>query len=584
MPSEYAPSDLKNAMITTRPSPRQISNLLVDEPVTHFNSRNLSAFVYIWGQFLDHDMSLTPTDTIEYVPVKIPADEKIFTEDIPFFRSQVLPGTGVTNVRQQFNQTTSWIDASQIYGSDPTRAKYLRTLKDGKMKTSAGNLLPYNTLTGELSSPIDPKAPDMANDSGHKVKTFVAGDVRAAEHPGLTSLHTLFVREHNRICDQLKALGFKNDEDIYQRARKQVIAEIEVITYQEFLPALGVTLRPYSGYNPNTRPDILNNFATAAYRIGHSLVADEVALRSNTCQDVGPASMDLVEAFWVPSLVPQYGMEPFLKGLATHKQYETDTRINGILRNFLFGSPNDPVRFGIDLASLNIQRGRDHGLPNYNAIRKFYTGSAATKFSDITKVDSVAKALQSLYGNVNNIDAWIGLLAEDHLPNSSVGKTMHDVLRYQFEHLRDGDFYFYKNDLILSLLVASNSKLSDVIKRNTRLTTLQSNVFFILACPGETGEDDEEAVNFQRPLIAETIHNFKLYPNPATNVLNVDLGDLNTNCTIKIYSLEGLLLKTINTVANQKNVQINVNNLSKGGYILNVISDKGMKSLKFLKM
>ena len=301
---------------------------------------------------------MTPTDTIEYASIPLPPDEKIFTEEIPFYRSQVYPGTGVTNVRQQMNLNTSWIDGSMVYGSDSIRAKWMRTLKDGKMRTSAGNLLPYNTITGELSSPIDPKAPGMANDSNHKVKTFVAGDIRAAEHPGLTSLHTLFVREHNRICNQLKALGFKIDEDIYQRARKQVIAEIQVITYQEFLPAMGVTLHPYSGYRPDVRPDILNNFATAAYRIGHSLVADEVALVSNNCADVGPGDLDLVDAFWVPSLVPQYGMEPFLKGLATHKQYETDTRINTVLRNFLFVSPNDPVRFGIDLACLNIQRGK----------------------------------------------------------------------------------------------------------------------------------------------------------------------------------------------------------------------------------
>ncbi|MGH2647662.1 MAG: peroxidase family protein, partial [Ginsengibacter sp.] len=579
MPAEYASTDPKNAMVTTRPSARQISNLLSDEPVTHFNSRNLSAFVYIWGQFLDHDMSLTPTDTIEYVPILLPPDEKIFTEEIPFYRSQVYPGTGVSKVRQQMNLNTSWIDGSMIYGCDSTRAKWLRTLKDGKMKTFSGNLLPYNTLTGQLSSPVDPHAPDMANDSNHTIKTFVAGDMRAAEHPGLTSLHTVFVREHNRICNTLKALGFKNDEDIYQRARKQVIAEIQVITYQEFLPALGVTLHSYSKYNPNVRPDILNNFATAAYRMGHSLVADEVELVDNNCVDAGPGSIDLVDAFWVPSLVPQYGMEPFLKGLATHKQYETDTRINEVLRNFLFVSPNAPDRFGIDLASLNIQRGRDHGLPNYNAIRKFYTGQAATKFSDITKVDSVAKALQKLYGNVNNIDAWIGLLAEDHLPNSSIGKTMNAVLSIQFEHLRDGDYYFYKNDAVLNLLVANNSKLSDIIKRNTTLTGLQSNVFFLSACPGETGED----VIIQKPVISE-IHDYKIYPNPASDILNVELGDLNTSGVIKLFSSQGVLLKTIVTTTNQNNIQLNISSLPGGVYILNIMSVKGTKTFKFLRV
>src|SRR5204863_823523 len=111
------------------------------------------------------------------------------------------------------------------------------------MKTSSGNLLPYNTRTGELSGVIDLTAPEMANDSGHQVKTFVAGDIRAAENPVLTSIHTLFVREHNRICDSLIRMGMRNDEQMYQIARKIVGDLIEAITYQEFLPALGITLQ-----------------------------------------------------------------------------------------------------------------------------------------------------------------------------------------------------------------------------------------------------------------------------------------------------------------------------------------------------
>src|SRR4029078_11068158 len=106
------------------------------------------------------------------------------------------------------------------------------------LKTSNGNLLPWNTYSGEEWDDIDPNAPSMANDSDHIVKTFVAGDVRAAEHPGIESLHTIFVTEHNRICDEYLALGLTDDELIYQLARKEVGAIIQAITYQDFLPAL----------------------------------------------------------------------------------------------------------------------------------------------------------------------------------------------------------------------------------------------------------------------------------------------------------------------------------------------------------
>src|SRR4030095_6554921 len=84
MSADYGKSDPNNAMGGENwPSPRRISNAVIDEPVTQFNSRGLSSFVYVWGQFLDHDMSLTPTGTTEYVPIPLPPQEALFTEATP---------------------------------------------------------------------------------------------------------------------------------------------------------------------------------------------------------------------------------------------------------------------------------------------------------------------------------------------------------------------------------------------------------------------------------------------------------------------------------------------------------------------
>ncbi|HYV93820.1 MAG TPA: peroxidase family protein [Chitinophagales bacterium] len=578
LPTEYGSSDPNNAMGgENRPSAREISNVLCYEPVTQFNDRNLSTFVYVWGQFLDHDISLTPQDTTEYAPVSLPGDEPLFTQDIPFFRSKVYPGTGVTNARQQFNSVTAWIDASMVYGSDSTRAAWLRTFENGKMKTSAGNLLPWNTVTGEQSDAIDLNAPSMDNDAGHTVKTFVAGDVRAAEHPGITSLHTLFVREHNRICDEYIAQGFTNDEKIYQMARKQVGALIQAITYQEFLPALGISLNSYTTYKSNVRPDIPNTFSTAGYRLGHTWVADEIALCDNDCQEVNPGQLDLVDVFFNPEYILDYGLEPFLKGFATHKQYETDNKINSVLRDFLFGEG-----FGIDLASLNIQRGRDHGLPDYNAVRQFYTGSAVTSFLQITSDTTKAAALESLYGDVNDIDLWIGLLAEDHVPGKSVGKTINAMLTSQFRKLRDGDYYFYEYDPYLPAStrnVIKNTTFADVIKRNTTLTNLQTNVFFTQPCPGDNGEDK----------LASTLTGdnestgFLLYPNPVSDFINIDLNKSYESCSIKLFSTTGILLKTI-PVAKEKNLQIDMNDVASGVYFLQIITNRELKSFSLVKI
>ena len=111
IPAEYGATDTKNAMGgTSRPSARQISNALCDEPVTTFSSKNLSTYVYVWGQFLDHDMVLTPSSTTESAPITLPANEPFFTVPISFTRSTIFPGSGINTQRQQMNLNTAWID------------------------------------------------------------------------------------------------------------------------------------------------------------------------------------------------------------------------------------------------------------------------------------------------------------------------------------------------------------------------------------------------------------------------------------------------------------------------------------------
>jgi peroxidase len=588
IPAAYGSSDPRNAMGgVNRPSARQISNILIDEPVTIFTTRDLSTLVYQWGQFLDHEMTLTPTDTIEYVPVSLPKDEIIFTEEIPFFRSEFRTENGSRNgVRQQINLNTSWIDGSVVYGSDPGRARWLRTFHNGKMKTSVGNLMPYNTVNGEITGAIDPGAPSMKNDGNGTIKTFVAGDVRAAENPVLTSIHTLFVREHNRICNRLLREGMRNDEEIYQTARKEVGALIQAITYQEFLPALGITLKQFPGYKDNTRPDITNTFATAAYRLGHTMVSDDVVVRDNDCEEVGPGELDLIEVFWNPQLILDYSIDIFLKGASSHDQYQTDTKINDVLRNFLFGSANDPVRFGIDLGSLNIQRGRDHGLADYNTIRKFYTGKSAKRFSDITSNDTVATALKKLYGDINNIDLWIGVLSEDHLPGKSVGNTLHEILKTQFENLRNGDYYFYLSDPFLPANIRKqirNTSFSDVIKRNTSLTNITDDVFHTEECPEDEAGRTTLTSKLKSPGIIQKSQ-FRLFPNPASDILNVELGDVEGRVTVKIFSANGELVKTIVTSSPGNYLPVNVSSFRNGLYAINIITSKATKSFTFIKL
>jgi hypothetical protein len=262
-----------------RPNPRAISNALATQLVDpEPNSRNVSDMVYAWGQFIDHDLDLTLAGG-DSAPIIVPADDSLFPAGtpIPFSRSQSDPATGTdtANPRQQPNAITSFLDGSMIYGSDATRALALRTMSGGALKTSAGDLLPFNTdnLPNELHIPgTDPTT------------LFLAGDIRSNENAELAALQSLFVREHNHWAAQFAADHPEwDDQAIYDHARQRVIAEIQSITYNEFLPAqLGTkAIRKYRGYRARVNPSVAAEFSAAAYRMGHSQVNGNIDFFAN---------------------------------------------------------------------------------------------------------------------------------------------------------------------------------------------------------------------------------------------------------------------------------------------------------------
>ncbi len=471
--SAYA-DGLSSPAGASRPSARAISNIVNAHPAGEIeNNREMSAFVYAWGQFIDHDIDLTTSATpSESFNISVPTGDPYFDPDstgtqvIPLSRSKYTTGTGNTSPREQVNDITSWIDASMVYGSDVIRAAALRTFIGGTMKTSAGNLLPYNTM-GLV----------MDTSGGAADSYFAAGDQRANENIELTAMQTLFVREHNRLATQIAQQNPTwTDEQIYQRARRLVSAEIQAITYNEFLPALlgPNALQPYNGYHSNVNPGIANEFSTAAFRLGHSMLEDDVEFLDNNGHDTHDA-VSLADAFFNPALLATTGVDPILKYLASTNSEEIDTKIVDSLRNFLFGPPGSG---GLDLASLNIQRGRDHGLADYNTTRAALGLPRLTSFAQITPDTAVQAALQQAYGNVDNIDLWVGGLAEQHVPGSSVGPTFQRILTDQFTRLRDADRFFYLFDLTPpDRQMIQNTHLADIIARNTTTTNLQPNVF-----------------------------------------------------------------------------------------------------------
>ncbi len=235
-----------------RPNPRIVSNTIFAQDSMINDALTLSDFTWVFGQFIDHDVIATPSNHDEDISIPINFSDPHFNPggafpfiEIGMTRSLEHPGTGTSSInpRGYTNDITSWIDASNVYGSDLDRAEYLRSFTEGKLKTSTGNLLPFNTDNHEYGGIIDDSAPFMDNENPFNDQLFVAGDSRANENVALASFHTIFVREHNRLCDEL-VLANPNwsDEELYQHARKIVSAYIQSIVYDEWLPVMGVHL------------------------------------------------------------------------------------------------------------------------------------------------------------------------------------------------------------------------------------------------------------------------------------------------------------------------------------------------------
>ena len=465
------------------PNPRDISNGLFDSQGKSTPSRrHLSNMLWQWGQFLDHDITLVETSASlsEFAPIDVSPGDPL-SPLIPFQRSDYLPATGTNaaNPRQQYNSITSYIDASNVYGSDTARAGALREFSGGRLQTSAGNLLPLNSM-------------GLPNAGGTSSTLFLGGDIRANEQVGLTAMHTLFMREHNRLAGLLEAQNPSwSDEDLFQTTRKIVGAEIQAVTYGEFLPTLlgkrnarRLRADDYS-YDDTLDAAISNEFSAATFRFGHSMLPESLPLARVGQSPAG--SLPLKNAFFDPSFLASDAtgatnrLDQILLGLSRSVAQEIDVQVTDAVRNFLFGPPGAG---GMDLVALNIQRGRDHGLPSYNDMRTAYGLSPALSFSDITNDHPLQHQLEQIYASVDQVDAWVGALAEDHVRGGSVGELTLASIVEQFTRLRDGDRYFYTGDpelidnpAIDAVIDLDSITLGEIIALNTSIPRVPKNVF-----------------------------------------------------------------------------------------------------------
>ncbi|KAK7014812.1 hypothetical protein SK128_017554 [Halocaridina rubra] len=463
------------------PSARLVSSTISRLP--NEESLDISMLHMSYGQFLDHDFTSTPITKIpstvtsffgnqpisccdpRYLgfaglfgnqlgcfPIDIPEDDPFYSlydqRCMEFKRSAPAPSC-LLGPREQINELSAYIEGSMIYGVKPpiNGSDSFREMKDGLLTLQEGDLLPPLTV-------LDMNACNTPEKMAMGQFCFRAGDGRLNENIGLVFVHTVWTREHNRIAKILKVFHPQyDDEKLYQETRHIVAAQIQHVTYNEFLPTLiphslmekdGLHVKTgstqTSHYDPSIDVSIANSFAAATYRFGHSQVGD-FHHRINEYGTV--ETLESSSTFFNPFFFyEKNSVGSLARGALLSRSGKADAFFTEEVSGKLFHRSKP---FGLDLPALNIQRGREHGIPGYVKWLE-YCGMDATSFDELKSVmanESVV-ALQSIYSNVGDIDLFAGALSEMPVPNGFLGFTFTCLLTDQFKRLKFGDRFWYE--------------------------------------------------------------------------------------------------------------------------------------------
>lgn len=423
----------------SEPNVRQLSNTIFTQAEDIDDPRGLNAMVWLWGQFIDHEITLVTTNPNDTVTIDVTGDP-FFTSNITMQRLNVEVDT--QGCPMPISDNTPFIDGTMIYGYSLEHIDELRanaTVRGG-LRMSQNHMLP-----------LDPDSNGTA---------WLSGDPRVSEHAGLASIHTLWAREHNFWAERLaKARPSWTDDQLFWKARQFVITELQVITYEEYLPAL-FGLQAYqtfmqpqnAAYRPSAENPLTNEFSSAAYRMGHTQVTSTIGEHN---------LIDIFERVGVTMMKQHQSIDSLLQGALQTPAQKVDDKAVDAIRNFLFGP------LGLDLIAMNIMRGREVSVADY------------------------AEAQNCLFGEVaeTNGDLFIRMLQEPLMPESSLTPTLATLIADLFVRIRDRDrdFYlwpdratelgsYYYNEL-------TRTRLADIIERNTGVLALatanRENAFFI---------------------------------------------------------------------------------------------------------
>jgi len=491
-PAEYADADFQPRVAKSGldlPSARLIRTQLLDG-ADRKDTNGISTFFVQMGQFIDHDISLSPEEEGECceedrngrlwifpsefdrdrcAPIRIPDNDPLWGPKgrtcFNFRRSTAafaIPNCQST-VLDQTNALTAWLDASNVYGSTEKELKYVREerspllrIKTGGTSRGGRSLLPACI---EVASSREEVTGCTEVCSQRSRDCLAAGEQRVNEQPALATMHTIWLREHNRLVTALEDINPSWDtERLFQEARRILTAQWQHIIYGEWLPILlglqymtSFNLLPLtsgftSNYDENLDPRVNNEFSTAAFRFGHSMMPRRFPSVDRTFKDRTQFNLD--DVFFNSSLFREDPdmVENTVRGQIKEPAQAWDSGFNSDFTSRLFEDE-------LDLISLNIQRGREHGLPGYNTYRDICESGSyrrASTFDQLTSggfiSSSNVRKLRQAYEDVDDIDLWTGALLENPHQDSLVGPAFKCILGDQFIRLKEGDRFWYETN------------------------------------------------------------------------------------------------------------------------------------------
>ncbi|KAH0503274.1 Dual oxidase 1 [Microtus ochrogaster] len=511
VPASYADGVYQPLREPYLPNPRDLSNTAMRGSAGQPSLRNRTVLGVFFGYHVLSDLVSveTPGCPAEFLNIYIPRGDPVFDPDkrgdvvLPFQRSRWDHKTGQSpsNPRDLTNQVTGWLDGSAIYGSSHSWSDTLRSFSGGQLASGADPAFPRKSQDPLLMW----MAPDPAREQDRQEGMYAFGAQRGNREPFLQALGLLWFRYHNLWARRLaREHPHWGDEELFQHARKRVIATYQNIAMYEWLPSfLKQTPPKYAGYHPFLDPSISPEFVVASEQFFSTMVPPGVYMRDASChfQKIAnnasfSGALRVCNSYWSrehPNLQSAKDVDALLLGMVSQIAEREDHVVVEDVRDFWPG----PLKFSrTDYVASCLQRGRDLGLPSYTNARAALGLPPISHWQDINPSLSrsngtVLEATAALYNqDLSRLELLPGGLLESH---GDPGPLFSTIVLDQFVRLRDGDRYWFENSrngLFSKEEIAEirNTSLRDILVAVTNVDprALQPNVFFWLAgdpCP-----------------------------------------------------------------------------------------------------